>query len=112
LKRLVEKKGRPRFLVDDRYDPYESEMPINFNPENEHIIQKLYDMVDVNALHQNCLRIEHKYAVMLEYTVSDFFINLNFNDSLDTEGIENILNFACYIPHFEEIFEKLVWPME
>jgi len=38
LKRLVEKKGRPRFLVDDRYDPYESEMPINFNPENEHII--------------------------------------------------------------------------
>lgn len=57
-------------------------------------------MVDIKSLHENCLRIEHKYAVMLEYTVSDFFINLNFNDSKGEEGIQDIINFACLVPYF------------
>ena len=87
LKRLAEKKGMPKFLLDDRDDQYESEIPLHVDPEKEHVIQKLYDMVDINQLHENCLRIEHKYAVKLDYVISDFFINLNFNFSKDQEGI-------------------------
>jgi hypothetical protein len=38
LKRLAEKKGRPKFLLDDRDDQYESEIPLHVDPEKEHVI--------------------------------------------------------------------------
>ena len=90
-------KGRLRFLLDDdRAD--------QGTYETDHIIQKLWEQVDLPNLHKQCLEIEHKYSIMHEYKMNSHIIKLSTN-----EDLKQFLKTAKY---FKDVYLQFIYPME
>ena len=63
--------GVPKFLADEK------EMYENLNVVDcSHVIQKLYDQVDIKNMFTDCLKKEHDYSILQQYSFSKFIIDI------------------------------------
>jgi len=86
-------KGRPRFLVEDAEDDQVF--------DTDHVIQKLYDQVDLGNLFKKCLEVEHKFSILHDYELNKHIIDL--------ADLKNVLHLSQY---FKELYLQFVHPME
>lgn len=83
-------KGKPSFLADEEedYTIYDT----------DHVLERLYQQVNIKELFETCLRTEHRYSIKHEYE-----INYHFHPTEDYTK-----NAALY----KELYIRFVHPME
>lgn len=60
----AKRKGIPAFLADEAEDDV---VPM----ETDHVIQKLYDAVNIKKLFEDCLLAEKRYSIDMDYRLSE-----------------------------------------
>lgn len=92
------KNKRPRFLIYDENDT-------NFVAVDvDHIIQTLYDMVDIKGKFDECLRAEHEFSILKQYKFNPFMVKIGSNEELKA--------FLSLAEHFKELYDKVANTME
>ena len=66
--------------------------------ETDHIIQTLYDQVNLKEMFEACIKTEHNYSILYNYSLNIHFYQLDI-----------VMNYS---ENFEDLFIKIVKPME
>lgn len=92
LKREVAGKGKPLFLIDDEEDA------LVF--ETDHILEKLYEQVEIKNIFDQCMQVEHEFSIKHNYSINQFIIS---------DFKEKLLN---HVKLFKRLYIEFVLPME
>ena len=94
-------KGIPKFLADEK-EQYEKLDVIDCS----HVIQKLYDQVDLKNMFKDCLIKEHEFSILHKYEFSKFIIDIK------SEGKISEFLDSKYADYLTSLYLTLIYPME